>query len=32
MVYYTQDGTLWYTSGLEGRLTFAQGKEGQALT
>ena len=32
MVYYTQDGALFYTSGLEGRLTLRDGLEGQMLT
>lgn len=32
MVYYTQDGTLWYTSGLEGRLKLRSGLEGQVWT
>lgn len=32
MVYYTQDGELFYTSGLEGRLTLIAASEGQMLT
>ncbi len=32
MIYYTQDGDLFYTSGLEGRLTLRDGLEGQMLT
>ncbi len=32
MVYYTQDGALWYTSGLEGRLEPRDGLEGRVLT
>lgn len=31
-IYYTQDGALLYTSGLEGRLTLREGLEGQMLT
>lgn len=31
-IYYTEDGTLLYTSGLEGRLTLRAGLEGQMLT
>ena len=32
MVYYTQEGELFYTSGLEGRLILSGGLEGQMLT
>ena len=32
MIYYTQDGRLLYTSGLEGRLSLRDGLEGQMLT
>lgn len=32
MVYYTDEGVLLYTSGLEGRLTLREGLEGRMLT
>lgn len=32
MVYYTEDGILWYTSGLQDRLELRRGLEGRALT
>ncbi len=31
LVYYTQEGELWYTAGLEGRLTLRDGLEGQMI-
>lgn len=31
-IYYTEEGTLWYTSGLKGRITLREGLEGQMRT